>query len=703
MAMLTHDETKFPLIFDSTRKVLIPQYVHPEKYLASTTKSTERNPPIIVISDDECATEAPSPVETSHLSAFSDNESLNIRSNKLWTDNELMILLDYVEANYEEWRICKREFCKFIEKAKVLEKNYTSYQIEKKLNTLVATYSKIRKNKEIGIKDVKPRKFPAYDRMHEIFGHRPIEEYIILKGTSEPKKRFSQNIDSMDDNEQVNSSSNLKAKRAKYSHDRNTTDDGITDSEYETLVQPFKSKKSPDLCFKLKRTDDGIPIYSFGPRVQQYWSCDMIHLLMDCIEANVDVFWKNPTMFWDWLATNVFTNRTPFAIAQKFYELRPDKHVKGLRALKKLKKKSDDTKLIEKIERCFQRLYEKKTWSRDRDRNVMFKYPPGYDPEQISSEDTITRPLPAISLKIDESDLNFAKHLLKYSHSDDAYTLSKCSGTNDKIRWPELKENLGREPQKCEPFDWTDQTDQENSDSMTISESADANASIALLPDDPKRKFKPLYKGLTKKYSFLEQEVISITHIMNSLNEQKIRPQSPTSASDQKKRSQPPVSDQNKADDYMSNIQKCCTTFAVEDALRKILDALMGAILNYGNRDRQEMEISDSEQHLSDTSEHHDHINSKDSYFTTEHVNSEDHISNDPTIKWDTILRAARIAGLPHSVIKNTYYRISKLYDKDKQFEDSIKEMKLGEFEGLISLPYLDGQEQLRIWDTEAE
>ncbi|CAG8445555.1 321_t:CDS:2 [Cetraspora pellucida] len=688
LTLMAMRETKFPLIFDSTRKVLIPQYVHPEKYLASTTKSTERNPPIIVISDDECTTEAPSPVETSHLSAFSDNESLTIRSNKLWTDNDLMILLDYVEANYEQWRICKREFCKFIEKAKVLEKNYTRYQIEKKLNTLVATYSKIRKNKEIGIKDVKPRKFPAYDRMHEIFGHRPIEEYIILKETSEPKKRFSQNIDSMDDNEQVNSSSNLKVKRAKYSHDRNTTDDGITDSEYETLVQPFKSKKSSDMCFKLKRTDDGIPIYSFGPRVQQYWSCDMIHLLMDCIETNVDVFWKNPTKFWDWLATNVFTNRTPFAIAQKFYELRPDKHVKGLRALKKLKNKSDDTKLIEKIERCFQRLYEKKTWSRDRDMNVMFKYPPGYDPKQILSEDNITKPPPAISLKIDESDLNFAKHLLKYSHSDDVYALSKCSGTNDKIRWPELKENLGREPQKCEPFDWTDQ---ENSDSMTISESADANASIALLPDDSKREFKSLYKGLTKKYSYLEQEIISITHTMNSLNEQKIRPQSP-------------ASDQNNADDCMSNIQKCCTTFAVEDALRKILDAVGSLHQTVIQQEgRQEMEISDSEQHSSDTSEHHDHMNSEDYYFTTEHVNSEGHISNEPTIKWDTILHAARIAGLPHSVIKNTYYRISKLYDKDKQFEDSIKEMKLGEFEGLISLPYLDGQEQLRIWDTEAE
>ncbi|CAG8650892.1 10603_t:CDS:2, partial [Racocetra fulgida] len=180
--------------------VLIPQYVHPEKYLPSTPKSTEGNTPLTAISDDEYTTDAPSPTETSHLSAFSDNEqgeSSTTRSSRIWTENNIMILLDYVEANYEQWRICKREFCRFIEKANVLKKKFKRYQIEKKLNTLVATYTKIRK----GIK-VQQRKFPAYARMHEIFGHRPIEEYIILRETSGPKKRFSQNIDSMDDDEQ---------------------------------------------------------------------------------------------------------------------------------------------------------------------------------------------------------------------------------------------------------------------------------------------------------------------------------------------------------------------------------------------------------------------------------------------------------------------------------------------------------------------
>ncbi|CAG8486895.1 34655_t:CDS:2, partial [Racocetra persica] len=477
--------------------------------------------------------------------------------------------------------------------------------------------------------------------------------------TSGSKKRFSQNIDSMDDDEQVDSSSNLKVKRAKYSCDKNTTDDGITDSEYETLVQPSKSKKSSDLCFKLKRTEDGVPTYSFGPRVQQYWSCDMIRLLMDCIEANVDVFWKNPTMFWDWLATNVFTNRTPFAIAQKFYDLRPDKHAKGLRALKKLKKKSD-TQLIEKIERCFQRLYEKKTWSRDRDMNVTFKYPPEYDPEQILSENTITKPLPAISLKIDESDLNFAKHLLKYNYSDDVYALNKFSGASDKIRWPELIENLGREPQKYEPFDWTDQ--EENSDSITISEetsdsmtvSKNANASIALLPDD-KLKFELFNQSSTRKYNLMEQEVKYIVNTLNSLNEKQKRPQPP--APDPKKRSQPPDS----------------ITFAVEDALRKILDAI-GSL--------HQTVIQDTTQS-----------------FTTEHVNSEDYISNEPTIKisneptikWDTILRAANIAGLPHR-----YYKLIVI-------RNSIKEMRIGEFEDLNNQPYLDGHAQLSIWDTEVE
>ncbi|CAG8585223.1 19304_t:CDS:1 [Gigaspora rosea] len=125
-------------------------------------------------------------------------------------------------------------------------------------------------------------------------------------------------------------------------------DDRISDSEYELSVMRSKSKKQSDLCFKLTRTQDGIPTYSFDPKVQLYWSCDMIHLLMDCIEENVDAFWRHHAMFLDWLATNMFTNRSPFAIAQKFYELRPDKHSKRLKAFKKPKSKSDDLQLIEK-------------------------------------------------------------------------------------------------------------------------------------------------------------------------------------------------------------------------------------------------------------------------------------------------------------------------------------------------------------------
>ncbi|CAG8538569.1 9535_t:CDS:2, partial [Gigaspora rosea] len=86
----------------------------------------------------------------------------------------------------------------------------------------------------------------------------------------------------MDDDEQINSSK-VKAKRTKYSSERTTSSD---DSEYEPSVLLSKSKKESDLCFKLTKTQDGIPTYSFGPRVQQYWSYDMIHL--DCIEENVD-------------------------------------------------------------------------------------------------------------------------------------------------------------------------------------------------------------------------------------------------------------------------------------------------------------------------------------------------------------------------------------------------------------------------------
>ncbi|CAG8756527.1 14514_t:CDS:2 [Dentiscutata erythropus] len=702
---LNPNETQFPLIFDPTRKVLIPQYVHPEKYLPPIVNSTERNRSFSVLSDEDTADEqnAPSPTETSRLSVFSDKdeqgESSTTQPNKIWTDKEIMILLDYVEANYEQWKVCKSEFYRFIEKANVFEKKFTRKQIGKKINTLVAIYSKLRKCKEIGIKYVGPNRLCSYDRMHEIFGHRPIEEYIRLRNTSEPKKRTFQNIDSIDDDEQTNSSK-VKAKRAKYSRERNTSDDDrVSDSEFETPILRSKSKKQSDLCFKLTRTQDGIPTYSFGPRVQQYWSCDMIHLLMDCIEENIDVFWKNPTMFWDWLATNVFTNRSPPAIAQKFYELRPDKHSKGLRALKKLKNKSENTKLIEKIDRCFQRLYEKKTWSRDRDANVVFKYPPGYNPEQIFSENDIIRPLPTASLKINEPDLNFAKHLLKYSVDNDC-ALSKCLGTNEKIRWPELIEDIAPEPQKCEPVDWVDREANVDPELTRIlfkghktmtTISAMANASVTLFPDDSKREFKLFNKDLNNKNSLMAQEVGFITDIVNSFNEQK----------------EPSIPEQIKVDDYTSNILKCCTTFAAEDTLKKILDAV-GSLhwtVIQENKCRQEMSTSDSEQHLFDPSEYlevtTDRINSEDYDFTTEHINSEDY--NEPTIKWDTILRAAKIAGLPQSVIKNTYYRISEFFDKDKQFEDSIKEMGIGELEGLNNIPYLDRHTQLRIWDTEVE
>ncbi|CAG8831782.1 16163_t:CDS:2, partial [Gigaspora margarita] len=662
---LTPNETQFPLIFDPISKVLIPQYVHPEKYLSSIVNSTEGN---LILSDEDTTEDqnVSSAAETSHLSAFSDNEQGEpsiIQSKKRWTKKEIMILLDYVEANYEQWKVCKSEFCRFIEEANVLKKNLTRGQIAKKLNTLVATYSKIRKCKEMGIKNERPKKFSPYDRMQEIFGHRPIEEYIILKNTSELKKRTIQNIDSMDDDEQTNSSK-VKAKRTKYSSERNTSDDDrISDSEYESSVMRSKFKKQSDLCFKLTRTQDGIPTYSFGPRVQQYWSCDMIHLLMDCIEENVDVFWRHPTMFWDWLATNVFTNRSPFAIAQKFYELRPDKHSKRLKALKKPKSKSEDTQLIEKIERCFQRLYEKKTWSRDRDVNVVFKYPPGFNPEQILSENDVIKPLPVVSLKINDSDLNFAKHLLKYADDND-YREANAEPGLTKIFFNGNKKTM-----------------------TTISAMADA-----LLHDDSKLEFNPLNKGLNNNNSLMAQEVGFITDIMNNFNEEK-------------KRSQPSTLDQNKADDYVSNIQKCFATFAVEDALRNILN-IVGSLHWTVIQDaihRQEMSTSDSEQHTFDPLECSevttDRINSENYDIITENINSEDYISNGPTIKWDTILRAAKIAGLPQSVIKNTYYRISEFFDKDKQFEDSIKEMRIGEFED--KRPYLDGPAQLRIWDIE--
>ncbi|CAG8585239.1 19305_t:CDS:2, partial [Gigaspora rosea] len=159
-----------------------------------------------------------SPAETSYLSAFSDNEqgeSSTIQSKKrlslatvVWENKTLTSLkLRDAAKSSEELDVLAESLSRPLVWEKEKSKNLTRDQIaKKKLNTLVDTYSKIRKCKEMGIKNERPKKFSPYDRMHEIFSHRPIEECIILKNTSEFKKRIFQNIDSMDDYEQTNSS-----------------------------------------------------------------------------------------------------------------------------------------------------------------------------------------------------------------------------------------------------------------------------------------------------------------------------------------------------------------------------------------------------------------------------------------------------------------------------------------------------------------
>ncbi|RIB07818.1 hypothetical protein C2G38_2213293 [Gigaspora rosea] len=79
------------------------------------------------------------------------------------------------------------------------------------------------------------------------------------------------------------------------------------------------------------RTQNSIPIYSFGPK---YWLYYMIYLLIDCIKENID----------------------------KFYELLLDKTSKKLKTFKKIKstqkaQKQIEKYMIKKIKQSFQCLY----------------------------------------------------------------------------------------------------------------------------------------------------------------------------------------------------------------------------------------------------------------------------------------------------------------------------------------------------------
>ncbi|CAG8678267.1 5110_t:CDS:2, partial [Scutellospora calospora] len=292
-------------------------------------------------------------------------------------------------------------------------------------------------------------------------------------------------------------------------------DDLVNYSEDETPIQRDMSKRPPDWITKRKITPDGVPIYSYGPKIVHQWSRDMMLLFLDCIEENLDVFWKHTYMFWTWLAKNVFTNKTPEALSQKFRQLRPDN-----KQIRNFKKKPENAKLIEKIERLYQLLNEKRTWSRDRDVNVNFKYPPGYNQEEANSENNITKPLPTVSLKIDESHLKLAKHLLKYSRSDD---------NADELRVtiaPELEKVLFMRPKS----------------SKTLSKTADA--SITLYTDESRLEFKPLIytlnEDLNKKDDLMSQEIGFVTDMVNNFNEQSTKYFRP-----------PTLELRNEADDYM--------------------------------------------------------------------------------------------------------------------------------------------------------
>ncbi|GBB91644.1 hypothetical protein RclHR1_01900009 [Rhizophagus clarus] len=165
-----------------------------------------------------------------------------------------------------------------------------------------------------------------------------------------------------------------------------------------------------------------------------------------------------------------------------------------------------------------------------------------------------------------------------------------------------------------------------------------------------------------------------------------------------------------------SNMRKRYSSVFVEFALRQLLDSIgfifqnnihsqmhclyaPDSSLNKDHIIEDDGEINDLFQtevqgESGSTSVNHPGINFENIYpCTTNSANP----TGEPTIRWDTVLRAAGMAGFDATTIKNTYTRVSKYFDKENRFEDftSILESSRNNVD---STDYLDGPDQLNIW-----
>ncbi|RIA92289.1 hypothetical protein C1645_820890 [Glomus cerebriforme] len=173
--------------------------------------------------------------------------------------------------------------------------------------------------------------------------------------------------------------------------------------------------------------------------------------------------------------------------------------------------------------------------------------------------------------------------------------------------------------------------------------------------------------------------------------------------------------------EYFINMRKKYSSVIVEFALRQLLDSI--GFIFQNNIQRQTHHLNTSELSLNkdhtienDHEEHsfneiNDLLHTETQGESSNSINySGIHIENnyscttdsakptkEPTIKWDTVLRAAEMAGFDATVIKNTHARISKYFDKENQFKDftSILESSRNNVD---STDYLDGPDQLKIW-----
>ncbi|RGB33042.1 hypothetical protein C1646_762179 [Rhizophagus diaphanus] len=174
--------------------------------------------------------------------------------------------------------------------------------------------------------------------------------------------------------------------------------------------------------------------------------------------------------------------------------------------------------------------------------------------------------------------------------------------------------------------------------------------------------------------------------------------------------------------EYFSNMRKQYSSVFVEFALKQLLDSIgfiFQSNINNQTHCTYTQDSSSNKDHIIDDDDYQEHsLNETNDPFKTEmqgesstSVNhSEINVENiypcttnsakptrEPTIRWDTVLRAAVMAGFDATTIKNTNTRISKYFDKESQFEDftSILESSRNSAD---STGYFDGPDQLNIW-----